>query len=55
MVNVLANGPMVGGFRPGRGKGFLRVIRISSTSSFGGEVKLSAHIVRFYGILKNLS
>jgi hypothetical protein len=31
---------------------FLRAIKIRSTSSFGGEVKPSVHVVRFYGMLK---
>jgi hypothetical protein len=40
MVNVLASGPRAHGFKPGQGDGFLRVIQIYSTPSFGGEVKL---------------
>jgi hypothetical protein len=32
----------VHGFRPGRGSGFLRAIKIYSTPSFGGEVKPEA-------------
>jgi hypothetical protein len=42
MVSVLAIGPKVCGLKPARGDGFLRVIKIRSTLSFGGEVKLSA-------------
>jgi hypothetical protein len=42
MVSVLAIGPKVRGFRPGRGDGILRAIKIRSTLSFGGEVKPSA-------------
>jgi hypothetical protein len=38
MVNVLAIGPKFHGFKPRRGDGFLMVIRIGSTSPFGGEV-----------------
>jgi hypothetical protein len=41
MVSVLANGPKVHGFKPGRGDGFLKCDRISSTPSFGEEVKAS--------------
>jgi hypothetical protein len=37
MVRVLAIGPKVRGFRPGRGDGLLRAIKIRSTSSFGGR------------------
>jgi hypothetical protein len=33
--------------------GFLRGTKIRSKTSFGGEVKLSVHVVRFYGMLKN--
>jgi hypothetical protein len=35
VVSVLATGPKGCGFKPGRGDGFLRAIKISSTSSFG--------------------
>jgi hypothetical protein len=38
MVSLLAIGPKVRAFNPGRGDGFLRAIKIS-TPSFGGEVK----------------
>jgi hypothetical protein len=33
VVSVLATGPKGLGFRPGRGDGFLRAIKIRSTSS----------------------
>jgi hypothetical protein len=33
--------------------GFLMAIKISSTTSIGGEVKPSVHFIRFYGILKD--
>jgi hypothetical protein len=36
---VLAVGLNVRGFKPGRGDGFLRVIKIHSTPSFGGKAK----------------
>jgi hypothetical protein len=39
MVSVLAIGPEVCGFKPGRGDIILRAINIRSTPSFGGEVK----------------
>jgi hypothetical protein len=42
MVSVFAVGPKVRGLNPGRGDGFLRAIKIRSTSSFGGEVKPEA-------------
>jgi hypothetical protein len=42
MVSVLAIGPKVHGFKPGRGNGFLTAIKIHSTPSFGGEVKMQA-------------
>jgi hypothetical protein len=41
MVNMLAIGPNVHGFKPGQGDGFLAAIEVHSTPSFGGEVKLS--------------
>jgi hypothetical protein len=42
MVIVLAFGPKVRRFKPGRGYGFLKAIKIRSTHSFGEEVKPSA-------------
>jgi hypothetical protein len=39
VVSVLAIGPKGCGFKPGRGDGFLRAIKIRSTPSFGWEVK----------------
>jgi hypothetical protein len=41
MVSVLAIGPKVSGFKPGRGDGLLRPIKICSTPSFGEKVKAS--------------
>jgi hypothetical protein len=38
-VNVLATGPKFRRFKPGRGDGFLKAIKICSTTSFGEEVK----------------
>jgi hypothetical protein len=42
MVNVLAIVSKVRGFKPDRGDGFLRAIKIHSTPNFGGEVKPEA-------------
>jgi hypothetical protein len=42
MVSVLAIGPKVRVFKPGRGDGFLRAITIRSKPSFRGEVKPEA-------------
>jgi hypothetical protein len=42
VVIVLANGPKVCGFKPAEDDGFLTVIKIRSTTSFGGEIKPSA-------------
>jgi hypothetical protein len=42
MVSVLAIGPSVRGIKPGRGDWFLMAIKIRSTPSFGGKVKLKA-------------
>jgi hypothetical protein len=38
-MKVLAIRFKVRGFKPGRGDGFLRVIEVLSTPSFGGELK----------------
>jgi hypothetical protein len=40
VVSVCATGPKDRGFKPGRGDGFLKVIKIHSTPSFVWEVKL---------------
>jgi hypothetical protein len=42
VISVLAIGPKIRGFKPGRCDGFLRAIKICSTSSFGGEARPSA-------------
>jgi hypothetical protein len=39
VFSVLATGPKGRGFEAGQGDGFLRTIKIRSTSSFGWEVK----------------
>jgi hypothetical protein len=52
VVSVLATGPKGRRFKPGRGDGFLRVIKIRSTFSFGWEVKPKVKCRRFYCMLK---
>jgi hypothetical protein len=42
VISVLAIGPKGGVFKPGRGDGFLRAIKIRSTPSFGWEVRPEA-------------
>jgi hypothetical protein len=42
LVSVLVTGPRGRGFKHGRGDGFVRAIKIRSTSSFGWEVKSEA-------------
>jgi hypothetical protein len=42
MVSVFAIGHKVRRFKPGKGDGFLRAIKVHSTPSFGGEVNLGA-------------
>jgi hypothetical protein len=42
MVSVLAIGLKVREFKPGRGDGFLKAIKIRSTPRFAGELKPSA-------------
>jgi hypothetical protein len=39
VVSVLATGPKGRGFKPDRGDGFLRAIKIHNTPSFGWEIK----------------
>jgi hypothetical protein len=53
MVSVLAIGPKVRRFKPSWGNGFLRVINIHSTPSFGGEVKLQAPCCKVLQHVKN--
>jgi hypothetical protein len=40
MVSVFAIGPKVRGFKLGRDDGFLRVIKIRNTPSFGGSERV---------------
>jgi hypothetical protein len=51
MAIVLTTVPRFAGSNP-ESDGFLRAIKIRSTTSFRGEVKPSPHVVRFYGTLK---
>jgi hypothetical protein len=44
--------PKFAGSNPAGGDGLLRTIQIRSTPSFGGEVKPSGHVVRFYSMVK---
>jgi hypothetical protein len=53
VVIVLAIGPKVRGFKPGRGRWILRAINIPSISFFEGKYSHRPHVVRFYGMLKN--
>jgi hypothetical protein len=41
LVNVLAIGPKIHGFKSGRGRWILRALKFSSMTSFGWEVKPS--------------
>jgi hypothetical protein len=50
MVSVLATGPKGSGFKLGGGDGFLRAIKISSTTFFGWEIKPEVPCRRFYGM-----
>jgi hypothetical protein len=49
---VLAIGPKVHRFKPGRGDGFLMAIKIRSTPSFGGELVHRLPASRFYDMVK---
>jgi len=42
MISVIAIGLKLRGFKPVRGDGFLRAMKMRNTPSFRGEVKLSA-------------
>jgi hypothetical protein len=46
MISVLVTGLKSRGMKPGQGDGFLRALKIRSTTSFGGEVKPSLHFLR---------
>jgi hypothetical protein len=53
IVSVLAIGPKVRRFKPSRGDGFLRAIKIRSTSSFTGEVNPEAPCRKILRLVKN--
>jgi hypothetical protein len=51
VFSVLATGPKGSGFKPGQGDGFLRAIKIRSTTySRMGSKAGRSHVVRFYGV-----
>jgi hypothetical protein len=52
VVIVLAIGPRFRGFKPGRGRWNFTGNKIRSETTFGGEVKPAAPLVRFYGMVK---
>jgi hypothetical protein len=54
VVSVLATGPKVAGSILAEVDGFLRVIKIRSTTSFGGEVKPSVPCCRFTACKRTL-
>jgi hypothetical protein len=54
VVSVLATGPKGHGFEPGQGDGFLRMIKIRGTSSFGWEVKPEVPCRKILLHVKNL-
>jgi hypothetical protein len=54
VVSVLVTGPKGCGFEPGQGNGFLRAIKILSTSSFGWEVKPEAPTHKIWRHVKDL-
>jgi hypothetical protein len=43
------------GSYPAEDDGFLKAIKVRGTTSFGGEAKPSARVVRFYDMLKILA
>jgi hypothetical protein len=55
ILNALAIGPKVLGFKSGRGDGFLRVVEFRSTPSFGGEVKPEVPCRKILRHVKNYS
>jgi hypothetical protein len=51
VVSVLATGPKGRVFEPGQGDGFLRAIKMRSTTSSGmGSKAGRSHVIRFYGM-----
>jgi hypothetical protein len=55
MVSMLATRPKGRGFEPGQGDGFLKAIKIRSTTSFGWEVKLEVPCRKILRHVKDLS
>jgi hypothetical protein len=55
MVTVLVIGLKFRRFKPGRGDGFLRAIKIRSTSFFGAEIKPEAPCGKILWHVKNHS
>jgi hypothetical protein len=53
VISVLAIGPKVCGFKPGRSNGLLRTIKIRSKPSFGAEVKPEAPFRKILRHVKN--
>jgi hypothetical protein len=54
VVSVLASRPKGCRFEPGQGDGFLRVIKICSTPSFGREVKMEVPRCKILQHVKDL-
>jgi hypothetical protein len=55
MVSVLVTAYKVRGFKPAERDGFLKAIKIRSTSSFGGEVKPDAPCRKIIRDVKKIS
>jgi hypothetical protein len=55
VVIVLATGPKVRGFKPGRGRRTLRAIKISRTPSFGEKLKPEVPYRRILLHVKDIS
>jgi hypothetical protein len=53
VISVFATGPKGHGFKPGRGDGFLRVIKICSMPSFRWEVKLEVPCLKILQHVKD--
>jgi hypothetical protein len=53
MVSVSATGHKVRGFKPCRGEGILRKVKIHSTPSFGEKVKPEAPRLKILSYIKN--
>jgi hypothetical protein len=54
VISMHATGPNDRGFKPGRGTGFLRAIKIRSTPSFGWEVKAEVTCRKIVRLVKDL-